>query len=293
MEGTRRGWPSESTKHSTYALSENETVSAELQRSAPNPLHLFMDFNLVFLWDSWICEWTGLSFLYLLLGLHFFWWFAFSKSWETVFVLSSYILLCYVLMLSLLNLLFSNEGWKSRSEQEGSGEQLVGVERGETEIRIYYMKNKYFNKVENGELLKVVFIFLNLISCTWACTHVGRWQVYISCQWKPEELVWCHKWSVIQMLRLKPGSSRRGASALNLVIYFYLEISNQRWLCIFCLIGRYIFLFCMGVYIDFFSLFFYQNFILRSQLFLYIFVQLQSDYIKRYLPKRLFLVYLF
>jgi hypothetical protein len=60
-----------------------------------------------------------------------------------VFASSHYILFFHVWFLSLRSLFFSNE----KENGKGCGEDLAGVGRGETIIRIYYMrKESLYNK---------------------------------------------------------------------------------------------------------------------------------------------------
>lgn len=57
-----------------------------------------------------------------------------------------FILLYFVLLLSLKSLVFTNERQKG-SGSRGGWEELGGIERGETIIRIYYVvKESIFNK---------------------------------------------------------------------------------------------------------------------------------------------------
>jgi hypothetical protein len=60
-----------------------------------------------------------------------------------IFVLSYNILFCYILLLSLRSLFFSNERQKrSGSEGREVGEELGEVEGAETISKIYYMRKE-------------------------------------------------------------------------------------------------------------------------------------------------------
>lgn len=52
-------------------------------------------FSLVLLWDSWVCQQVGLSFMYLVLELFYFCWFAFPNFDVMVFV---YLIMFYLVM---------------------------------------------------------------------------------------------------------------------------------------------------------------------------------------------------
>jgi hypothetical protein len=111
----------------------------------------------------------------LLRAVLLFCWLVLSNFDMMVIVLSYYILFCYVLLLSLRSLLFSNErekGSKSRWEERWGG--TGGVEREKTIFILFCMnKESMFNKSGNFYMISSTINYL-LISVHPRCLGPHR-----------------------------------------------------------------------------------------------------------------------